>query len=66
MPPQCPAAVQEDYAGAAVNSGVLACRPNHPVWEHAFTIMEERKGESGRAGSWCRGCNVVGAVGAAP
>ncbi|GAB4816087.1 hypothetical protein N2152v2_003133 [Parachlorella kessleri] len=35
--------VQADYPGAAVNSGVIACKPNHPVWDKAFEIMHERK-----------------------
>ena len=37
--------MQADYPGAAVNSGVIACKPNHPVWDKAFEIMHERRGE---------------------
>ena len=39
---------QEDYPGAAVNSGVIACKAKHPVWQHAFDLMVERKGGCGR------------------
>ena len=39
------ATLQEDYPGAAVNSGVIASKPNHPVWDKAFEIMFEREGE---------------------
>ncbi|GAB4813725.1 hypothetical protein N2152v2_000771 [Parachlorella kessleri] len=35
--------VQADYPQAAVNSGVIACKPNHPVWDKAFEIMHERR-----------------------
>lgn len=73
--PRCgapaPLLLQEDYPGAAVNSGVLACRPNHPAWERAFEIMHERKGAAcllaGLAGApRGAGRGLAGARGAAP
>lgn len=27
-----------------MNSGVIACTARHPVWQHAFDLMVERKG----------------------
>lgn len=45
------APLQEDYPGAAVNSGVIACMPNHPAWKHAFDLMVERKGGDSCLGS---------------
>ena len=67
--PHCPAlcaAPQQDYAGAAVNSGILAGMPNHPVWEKAWELMEERKGKGERQGGKARGPQGVQLAGLSP
>lgn len=38
---------QQDYGGPAANSGVLAVKPNHPIWDAAWSIIEERAKEKG-------------------